>query len=316
MNHQDDLALAKQAFEQVLALCDPEHVHAWQPTAEQRRTYLQLGERALDGFARLEMLEKRRLLKEGRLQNTIPDTLLAFVQQLRPRSRALRSALDYLDPDPCSMILRGMWDPIRDVTSRGVRATFEDGIQEIYEMIERNPHWGGDHPFRPDSACEILDSKLIQFDPDVWLDRVSELRPIRNHNQNFVLPSQVRLRLEELYRVYVFGLWLSVFGLSRAIFEYAIHDNLRKFRIESTWPPDRDGKRREKKLSDLIGEVAEFLPRYLEPMTLIRDQGNEYLHPRKNRVNNLLFQRQASAKEVVEKLVEVVEALYGVQGKA
>lgn len=51
-------------------------------------------------------------------------------------------------------------------------------------------------------------------------------------------------------------------------------------------------------------------------MTLIRDQGNEHLHPRKNRVNNLLFQRQASAKEVVEKLVEVVEALYGVQGKA
>ena len=68
--------------------------------------------------------------------------------------------------------------------------------------------------------------------------------------------------------------------------------------------------------SDLISEVAEFLPRYREPMTLIRDQGNEHLHPRKNRVNNLLFQRQASAKEVVEKLVEVVEALYGVQGKA
>jgi hypothetical protein len=156
-----------------------------------------------------------------------------------------------------------------------------------------------------------LDSKLIQFEPDAWLDRVGELLPIRTHKSNPVLPIHVRLRLEELYRAYVFGLWLSVFGLSRAILEYSILDNLSKFKIEPTWPPDRDGSRKEKKLSHLIDELAEHLPQYKRSMTLLRDYGNDYLHPKRSQVSKeSLFQRQGSAQAVVSALVEVVEAIY------
>lgn len=126
----------------------------------------------------------------------------------------------------------------------------------------------------------------------------------------------MRLRLEELYRAYVFGLWLSVFGLSRAILEYAILDNLHKFKIEPMWPPDRDGKRKEKKLSYLINELAEHLPQHRESMNLLRDYGNEYLHPKKSQVSkDALLRRQASAKEVAEKLAKVVEAIYVAPGE-
>lgn len=311
MNYQPDLALAKQAWEQILKLCEPEHVRTWQPTSEQRAMYIQLAERVLEGLAQLESLEKRHLLENARLQNVIADTFLAFVrEQLRPRARALRDALDHLDPNPVSKLLRELLlDPPKR-TGRPVWATFDEGIQQISDLIEQNPDWEDDHPFMPDTAYEVLDSKLIQFDPDAWLDRAGELRPIRTHKRNFDLPSQVRLRVEELYRAYIFGLWLSVFGLSRAILEYAILDNCQKFKIEPTWPPDRDGKRKGKKLSYLIDDFSECLPEHRQSMTLIRDYGNDYLHPKKAQVNNLLFQRQSSAKEVVEKLIEVVEVMY------
>ena len=311
MDYHPDLALSKQAFDQLCDLCKPEHVQTWQPTPEQRAMYIQLAERVLEGLARLETLEKRRLLEEGRLQNVIPNTLLTFVrEQLRPQERALRDAVDYLDPDPGNKLLREFLLDPPSRTNRRVWGTFEEGIQQIYQWIDRNLEEGDDHPFMPDSAYEVLDSKLVQFDPDAWLDRVGELRPIRTHKTNSVLPAHVRLRLEELYRAYVFGLWLSVFGLSRAILEYAILDNLHKFDIEPAWPPERDGRQKGKKLSRLIDELAEHLPLHQESMTFLRDCGNDYLHPRKDKVNNLLFQRQASAKEVVAKLVEVVETIY------
>jgi len=314
MDYHPDLALSKQAFDQLCDLCKPEHVQTWQPTPEQRATYIQLAERVLESLARLETLEKRRLLKEGRLQNVIPDTLLTFVrEQLRPWARALRDALDHLDPDPGNKLLRELLLDIGPPRgARGcVQATFEEGLQQMYQLIDRNSdEWGDDHPFMPDSAYEVLDSKLIQFDPDAWLDRAGELRPIRTHKTNLVLPSHVRLRLEELYRAYVFGLWLSTFGLSRAILEYAILDNLHKFGIDPAWPPERDGSRKGKKLSLLIDELGKHLPQHQESMTFLRDCGNDYLHPRKDKVNNLLFQRQPSAKEAVEKLVKVVEAIY------
>jgi hypothetical protein len=311
MNYQPDLALAKQAFERILALCEPERVQTWQPTPEQRATYIQLAEQVLEALSGLETVEKRHLFKDGQLQNVIPDTLLAFVrEQLRPRSPSLRKALDYLDADPGNKLLRELLLDPPPGTGKRIWATFEEGIQQIYELIERNPD--RDHLFMPETAYEILDSKLIQFEPDAWLNRVGELRPIRTHKRNLVLPSHIRLRLEELYRAYVFGLWLSVFGLSRAILEYAILDNLNKFGIDPAWPPERDGSRKAKKLSHLVDELAVHFPRHRESMDLLRDYGNEYLHPKKSPLSKetLLLRRQASAKEVVEKLVEVVEAIY------
>lgn len=85
---------------------------------------------------------------------------------------------------------------------------------------------------------------------------------MRTHKTNHAFSAHIRPRLEELYRVYVFGCWLSVFGLSRSILEYAIIENLGKFQIDPRWPSDRDGARKEKKLSHLIDEVSEHLPQH------------------------------------------------------
>lgn len=305
-----DLALAKQAFEEVLSLCPPEQMQTWQATDEQRTRYLELGDRVIFAVGKLEDWEKRQLLDKGRIQQFIPDALLVFVrEQLMPRFRALRDALDYLDPDNKLMRDFWWWDPAGGNKWR-ILSTFEVGIEQIDQLIECLEQEGQERPgLDPDRARDVLDSPLIRFEPDAWLTRANELRPIRTRKTS-ELPTHVRLRLEELYRAYLFGLWISTFGLARAILEYAIHDNLRKLGIDSCWPPERDGSRTDKKLSHLIDEVAEHLPQLRESLGLINAYGNEYLHPRKSKVDSLVFRREQAARETVEKLVEVVEAIY------
>lgn len=310
MDNLAELALAKQAFENLLAMCEPKDALSWNPSEEQRNVYVKLAERALDGLDKVSHLESRQLLSEGCIQSFIPESMLIFVrEQMKPRVNALRAALDHFDPN--GKFFREVLEEMgRPSGANGlVKSTFETGLQQVYDLIDRNPDWGDDHHLLPDTAYEVFDSKLIDFKPDAWLDRAGELLPIRTNKSNVALPSHVRLRVEELYRAYVFGCWLSVLGLSRAILEYAVLDNLPKFRIDPSWPADRDGKRKDKKLWHLIDELTEHLPQYKKPMERLRDYGNEYLHPKKSNRESLL-QRQAAAKDAVSTLVEVVEGIY------
>jgi hypothetical protein len=308
MDLNAQLAVAKQSFDELVALCELDKIADWRPTPEQRQRYVALADSALSGLDRLRLEEQRRLFAEGRIRSFVPESLLAAVRgAIEPRESALRAAMDLLDPE--GKAGRDALAAFLKLRGGDVRATFEQGLDQVEDLIERNPDL--DFPFVPSLARDALDSKLIQFNPDAWLDRAAELTPIRTHKVNFEFPSHIRFRLEELYRVYVFGCWLSVFGLSRAILEYAILDNLNKFGIEAEWPPDRDGTRKPRKLSHLIDDVAAHLPRQAEAMARLRDWGNEYLHPRTSRMSKeALFERQKAAKSALEMLVDVLEAIY------
>jgi hypothetical protein len=310
MDVQAELAMAKQSFEAMLSLCEPRLAGDWKPSNEQRNAYIRVAESALDALIRLEQIEHRQLWSEGTVQNFVPEGMLMFVRDhMKPRVQDILRALDCLDPD--GKPLREFFYSLTPATGPGlaVRATFEQGVQEVYNLLERNPDWD-DHGFLPDTAFEVLDSKLVNFEPDAWLQRAAEIRPIRTTKSNVSLPVHIRFRLEELYRVYVFGCWLSVLGLSRPILEYAILNNLHKWSIEGAWI-DRGGKRKDKKLSHLIEEVAEHCPALKEHMEQLRDLGNDYLHPNTSKVSkSSLFDRQQSAKQAMTMLVSVVEGLY------
>jgi hypothetical protein len=312
MDVQAELAIAKQSFEAMISLCEPRLVVAWTPSNEQRTAYVRFAEQSLDGLSRLEQIERRRLLNEGIVQSFVPEGILTFIrEQMKPRVREIIAALDSLDPE--GKLFRELMYDFEPATgpSFAVRCTFEEGVQQIYQLLERNPDWEDDHSFVPDTAVEVLDSKLINFEPDEWLKRAGEILPIRTSKRDVALPMHLRMRLEELYRAYVFGCWLSVLGLCRSILEYAILDNLHKWKIEQLWPPERDGKRKEKKLGYLIEEVSLCLPQIKEPMERLRNYGNEYLHPKKSRVSKeSLLDRQPAAKQAMAALIPVVESLY------
>lgn len=310
MDHHARLALLRQDFERLLALRDPARVEGWQPTDDQRLVYAQLLDRVLNGIDEYRSAEKRQILREGNVQVDVSDSALIFYRdQLEPRIPALMQAHNTIDPDGAELyrLLEGIGAP--SGAGGGIKRTFEKALQEVYDLIDRNPDM--DFGLLPDTAYDLLDSKLIGFDPDSWLDRVGELAPVRTERKNVLLPVHVRLRLEELFRAYIFGCWLSVLTLARAVLEYAILDNLHKFGIDQYWPPDRDGKRREKKLEHLIDDVGAYLPQLVEPMDRLRTYGNEYLHPKGSKTSKeTLFQREKAAKDALGTITAVTEALY------
>lgn len=310
MSYHAELALIKQNFEQLLALCDPISASDWRPTDSQRLAYVQLAERVLGAIDRVRNLERRKLLKEGQPQEYVPHSILFYIRdQVDPRVSALKETLDRLDPDGADV--RRLLDELDRFTCP-VNQTFETGIEQVRELIDRNPDMDFDSWLHPDTACEVIDSSLISFDPDSWLDRARELVPIRTHKKDVLLPSHVRLRIEELNRAYIFGCWLSVLALSRAILEYAVLDNIHKFEINPTWPAvGRDQKGKAKKLADLIEELAPHVPALSKGMDKLRDYGNDYMHPKKSQMSKeTLFQCKSAAQDAVKTVVDVVEGLY------
>lgn len=296
-------AQAKQSFEELYRLRDPDRVADWAPTAAQRSRFIQLAESLLEARDGIDRIERRHLQHAPTQPTRLPEPLIRFLRdELEPRATTIRQALDTLDPD--GALLRKLLLDWERPPTMAVKATFEQGIEQIYNLEERNPDQ--DFGFVPDTACEILDSPLLRFDPDAWLDRITDLSPMRSDKANFTPPVQVRFRLEELYRAHIFGLSLSVFALARSLLEYALLDNCNKLGIRTSWDNGRD-----KKLSHLIDEAAVQLPGQTSRMALIRDLGNEYLHPTRTRTRGeQLLQRDSQARKVIAALVPLIEALY------
>jgi hypothetical protein len=314
MDYHAELALIKQHFERLLAMHDPVLATNWHPSENQRIAYVQLADRVLDAITRVRSLEKRKLLRQGQSQEYVPDSILVYIHdQVDPRVNALKVTLDRLDPE--GVDIRQILDEIAQTSSAcSVNSTFEMGIEQVRDLIDRNPD--RDFGLVPDIACEVIDSPLISFDPQAWLDRAGELTPIRTHRKDVLLPSHVRLRIDELNRAYVFGCWLSVLALARAILEYAILDNLHKYDVPPMWPPTgREQKGKSKKLSQLIEELEPHVPLLTKGMNKLRDYGNDYLHPKKSQVSKeSLFQSKSAAKDAMQTVVEVVEGLYLAKG--
>ncbi len=312
MDLNAQLALAKQAYEHIESLCAPSAVESWSPTEDQRALYIRNGDTILNALDKLAAAESRRLLANAELHSVVPEGLLRFVREkIEPNKLPLQNALNVLDPE--GQVLREFFSGIGRATGLDgrIRRTFEQGLEKIYSLIEDNPGMNFEEHFFPDAAYEVVDSRLLVFDPDAWLDRVGELRPFRTKNANLKLPSHIRYRLEELFRCYAFGCRIAVMSLGRSILEYALIDNANKLGIELKWPPDPRGKRREKRLSELIDDFEEYVPTVSPAMRRIRDLGNDYLHPKRTRTSKeILFGRESSAREVVLLLVETVEAIY------
>jgi hypothetical protein len=311
MDINAQLSLAVQSFAELSALCAPPRVRDWLPTPEQRQRYVELCEIVIAALDRLLILESRALYAEGKIQSFVPADIWTEVRShLMPGEADLWAALDYLDPDG-AFLRELMAAPAVPSTGGKLRRTFLAGIEQVEALIARTPDTANDPYLAPQLADEFLSSKLIQFEPDAWVDRLRGLTPVRTNVSNLDLPFHVRLRLKELIRTYSFGCWLATLSLGRATLEYALLDNASRHSIETRWPADREGRRKGKRLSDLIDEYAQQLPGLAQAMTRIRELGNDYLHPNASVTSKkALFGRQQDADDMVFLLCWTVEEVY------
>ena len=306
-----ELSQAVAALATLEKACAPSAVAQWQPSAAERADYIAKCELVIAAVDRLKTHESRQVFSQGQVQAYVPGPLLRDVREaLVPIEPALWAALGQLDPDN-QLVREILYRPVPPSPGKRLWATFDQGIAEVRQLIARNPGDGFEKVYRPDEADELLESRLIQFDPDSWKERALTLAPVRVGRVNLVLPGHLRLRLEEIYRTYVFGCWISVISLSRAALEYGLLDNAGRLGIVTQWPADRDGKVRKKRLSDIVGDYAERILSVADDLRTLRDLGNEYLHPRADRANRLaLDNRQADASTAVFTLAPVMEAIY------
>ena len=305
------LSQAVAALASLRQLCEPSVVANWRPSPDDRVSYIAKCEQVIAAVDRLHIHESRQVFTQGQVQAYIPGPLLHDVRDvLVPIEADLWVALGNLDPEN-QFIREILYSPITWPSGKKLSATFNQGIEQVRNLIERNPGEGFEESYLPDQAEELLESRLIQFDPDAWKERALSLAPVRVGHINLVLPGNLRLRIEEIYRTYVFGCWISVISLSRAALEYALLDNASRLGLNTHWPADRDGRTRNKRLSDLVEDYATLFPSIAHDLNNLRDLGNSYLHPKADRAHRLaLDNRQADASAAIYTLSPVLEAIY------
>jgi len=240
------------------------------------------------------------LLESGEVNRRADPSLLAYYRQkIAPDVNDISTVFETLDPSRFALF-QLLQDPSGRRTALGhVYRTFEAAIEKMDTLVE---DWPEHHEhFLVDSAWEILTSRLIRFEPDHWIERTRQLRSVLTRRAD-LLPVQIRLRLVEVYRSYVFGNWLSVIVLARSVLEYSILDNCSRLRIDPT---------RRKTLKVLINEVAEQFPRLKRHMNYLRTKGNEAVHPKETEDSKQRpDSQQKVAKKCVEYLTAIVEELY------
>lgn len=147
------------------------------------------------------------------------------------------------------------------------------------------------------------------FEPDQWMRNSEELHPVAGDRADRVLPSNIRVRVRELYRSFVLGNYLAAVALTRAMLEYTIVEHAARHGINAYFT-DPNGRRRTRRLRDLVNDFSEKVPILKLPMETIIEAGNRTLHPElqdrlaisPDRLHDVALESINATRTVVEQL--------------
>ncbi len=310
MKLNKDLALLKQRHKEFCALIRGLEPDSFLTLSNAQQIELKyIAGDLYKGIRNLEGVLTDRLLEAGLPTFPADRTLICYYRENIVKDRDLIASI-FEETDPDLFETLQWFDGPGRLKHGHVKRTFIAGLEKMGELCEEYPDLYDDM-YMVDHAWEVVDSELIRFNPDKWIENSKSLQPIMTDKEQR-LPAHVRLRLVELHRSFIFENWLSVISLSRATLEYAILDNCHKWNIKPkqrvTYPKERE---QFKNLNTLIDEISEHDKELSNLMNLIREEGNDVAHPEKtDESREKLFARENVAKECVERLIHVVEFLY------
>lgn len=232
-----------------------------------------------------------------------------YQRKIRPARDTIWKVFEELDPETAELF-RFLDGPGNRLTEhRHVRRTFEVGIEKMEELIQDCSDM--EEHFLVQLARAIIDSPLVRFEPDDWIINARSLRSVLLSGRDRSLPPHVRVRLEEMYRSFIFGNWIAVISMARAVMEFAIVENRKQLQIETEKVIEIHGKHKRvlKNLDELIDAVTEKRALLQDNMDQVRRLGNRFMHPQKDG-DKAPFDRQVSAKECIEQVQLILEALY------
>ncbi len=158
-----------------------------------------------------------------------------------------------------------------------------------------------------DSAEHFLYSSF--FEPDQWMQNLEELQPVAGEDADRRVPSNIRVRVRELYRSFVLGNHLAAIALTRAMLEYAIVEHAPRLGIIPYFTDNR-GRNRTRRLRELVDEISVRMPNLNLSMETIVEAGNRTLHPEQqdrlvlspDRLHDLALDSINAIRDVVEQL--------------
>ena len=215
------------------------------------------------------------LLKEvsldGAIQNVAPQPLHIYRSKLEPNRKRLERLLIGLlglpdvELDPKEFRPGSESSPVWNILVSGL---------DFWEM-DKSGEFSEDDLKATD---RLIYSSF--FRPDEWLRNADEIKPILGKAAEQRIPSNIRIRLKELYRSFILGNHLSAIALARAVLEYALVDRSAKIGI-NPFSDDPRYPNRIRKLGMLVEDASENRPELKLDMESIVDAGNKTLHPKK-----------------------------------
>jgi hypothetical protein len=204
------------------------------------------------------------------------------------------SDVDWLRRD-----LKTAEDPVSCPEGESIRKTFDFGLTKLVFNEEE---------LRDDDLLDRLDlegaRELVEstmFRPDLWHCHVESIRPVLLGKYPAV-HSKLRLRLDDLYKSFIFGQYLSGIAMARSVLEYAL----------ATWANKRGLRIRNLNLEELIELVAEKEPSLSrDRLDIVRLNGNAIMHPEVIAHDNVIEfpPNQKTCRRCIEIVVETIETL-------
>ena len=279
---------------------DPSSIDSSKIPPDRRRLFATAIYYLLEAIENVEHL-LRQVILDGALQNIAHRPLQFYREELAPKREHFETLLVELLEMPDIELDRKAFRP--DSESSPVWNILVSGL-DFWEMDDSGMH----SPKDLQATRGLVYSPF--FKPDEWLRNVNELEPVLGPAAELKIPSNVRIRLKELYRSFILGNYLSAVALARAILEYALVDHAAQIDIRA-YSDDPRYPNRTRTLGVLVRDASEKLPELKAEMEAVLEAGNQTLHPKKkDKLVLLPSYLRHLAKASIQSVRKVVEKLY------
>lgn len=233
---------------------------------------LDLLEKIFKSMGRLSILKKDFAL-DNFGATRLPNDIKWFLDnEIESKFEVIGKLLNAYHPDAWLLVFldpsNRLGHPENDST---IRDTFRAALECLDDTIEEDD----DRRFEDfdfDGSKQIVESSL--FAPDTWKVNIESLKPIFLKESDVIIPKNIRIRLESVYKAFIFENWMASISMSRSTLEYAL-----RYLIKTDARYSESKKDSKLDLSDMIDiATPNKLDELYESMDHIRTRGNAVLH--------------------------------------
>lgn len=260
----------------------------------------------IDGYDELRNLLRRRVREASRLTGLKPAEQKYFAEVIEPRepvfSRiSLWSLFNSVDSDGdwLRRELKAAKQRVSYPERDSILKAFDIGLVRMENDEEALSDYEWFNEIDIEGARELVESEM--FRPDLWHEHAESIRPVLL-GKHPAVHNQLRLRLDDLYRSYILGQYLSGIAMARSVLEYAL----------ATWARKRRLDDRKLNLEDLIKLVTDTEPSLSEDrLDIVRLNGNAIMHPEVVAHDNVVEfpPNEGTCQRCIRIVVETIETL-------